>query len=262
MTSYSFQSSLPATVSLLWVSFEQRTRVKTNLSWCPSFPCRTTAGATKKTAWVNPFANKNCIYCPSPSLRTPTEYMNIAFLLKKPSIHLRYVINHHSHIQSRNWECSVHFNFTRTDKGFRCTLIHKKKNIKGTVHFLAVSVLEVYSKKRCYIAPKVVLWLVIIGETIFFVTHNYTEYNQQWNVFSASNPSKCTHTWSSGQPTLWRLGSSRGFGALLKGLTSVVDNSCQSRGSNPQPRVTMLYPLGHGCPHFWCYIAPILKSAI
>ncbi len=28
--------------------------------------------------------------------------------------------------------------------------------------------------------------------------HNYTEYNQQWNVFSAFNPSKCTHTWSSG----------------------------------------------------------------
>ncbi len=31
--------------------------------------------------------------------------------------------------------------------------------------------------------------------------HNYTEYNQQSNVFSAFNPSKCTHTWSSGQPT-------------------------------------------------------------
>jgi len=24
--------------------------------------------------------------------------------------------------------------------------------------------------------------------------HNYTEYNQQWNVFSEFNPSKCTHT--------------------------------------------------------------------
>ncbi len=24
--------------------------------------------------------------------------------------------------------------------------------------------------------------------------HNYTEYNQQWNVFSAFNPSECTHT--------------------------------------------------------------------
>ncbi len=66
--------------------------------------------------------------------------------------------------------------------------------------------------------------------------HNYTEYNQQWNVFSAFNPSKCTRTWSSGQPT---------FGGLLKGLTSVVDNSYRSRNSNPQPRVTSLtlYPL-------------------
>ncbi len=75
--------------------------------------------------------------------------------------------------------------------------------------------------------------------------HNYTEYNQQWNVFSAFNPSKCTHTWSSGQPTLQRLGSSWGFGGLLKGLTSVVDNSYRSRNSNPQPRVTSLtlYPL-------------------
>ncbi len=65
--------------------------------------------------------------------------------------------------------------------------------------------------------------------------HNYTEYNEEWNVFSAFNPSK----WSSGQPTLRRPGSSWGFGALLKGLTSVVDTSCQSRDSNPQPRVTL-----------------------
>ncbi len=38
-----------------------------------------------------------------------------------------------------------------------------------------------------------------------------------------------THTWSSGQSTLRRPGSSWWFGALLKGLTSVVDNSCRSR---------------------------------
>ncbi len=38
------------------------------------------------------------------------------------------------------------------------------------------------------------------------------------------------HTWSSGQPTLRRPGSSWGFGALLKGLTSVVNNSL------PEPR--------------------------
>ncbi len=39
-------------------------------------------------------------------------------------------------------------------------------------------------------------------------------------------------------------------GALLKGLTSVVDNSSRSPDSKPQPRVTSLtlYPLGHDCP--------------
>ncbi len=75
--------------------------------------------------------------------------------------------------------------------------------------------------------------------------HNYTQYKQQWNVFSTFALYKYTHTWSSGQPTLRRPGSSWGFSALLKGLTSVVDNSCWSRDSNPQPRVTSLtlYPL-------------------
>ncbi len=73
--------------------------------------------------------------------------------------------------------------------------------------------------------------------------HNHTEYNQKWNVFSAFNMH--THTWSSEQPALRRPGSSWRFGALLKGLTSVVDNSCRSRDSNPQPQVTSptLYPL-------------------
>ncbi len=64
--------------------------------------------------------------------------------------------------------------------------------------------------------------------------HNYTEYNEEWNVFSAFNPSK----WSSEQPTLQRQGSSWGFGALLKGLNPVMDTSCQSRDLNPQPWVT------------------------
>ncbi len=93
-------------------------------------------------------------------------------------------------------------------------------------------------------------------EEELFICHitNYTEYNQQWNVFAVFNPSKCTHTWSSGHththtPMLRRPGSSWGFGALLKGLTSVVDNSCRSRDSNPQPWVTSptLYPLGLDC---------------
>ncbi len=59
----------------------------------------------------------------------------------------------------------------------------------------------------------------------------YSEYNQQWNVFSAFNPSKCTLGAVGSRYCGW------GFGALLKGLTSVVDNSCRSRDSNPQPRV-------------------------
>ncbi len=103
----------------------------------------------------------------------------------------------------------------------------------------------------------------------FYLSHTqlYRVYNQQWNVFSAFNPSKCTHTWSSGQPTLRRPGSSWGFGALLKGLPSVVDNSCRSRDSNPQPRITspMLYPLGHDCfmyqwhIYIYIYMATIKK---
>ncbi len=70
------------------------------------------------------------------------------------------------------------------------------------------------------------------------------------------------HTWSSGQPTRRRPGSSWGFSALLKGLTSVVDNSCQSRDTNPQPRITSptLYSLGHDCLHaFQAFIVIALE---
>ncbi len=91
------------------------------------------------------------------------------------------------------------------------------------------------------------LIIIIYKAQMSFICHihNYTEYNQQWSVFSVFNPSKCTHTWNRGQPTLQHPGSSWGLGALVKGLTSVVDNSCRSRDSNPQPRVTSptLYPL-------------------
>ncbi len=138
-------------------------------------------------------------------------------------------------------------------------------------------------------------------EKYFFICHihNYTEYNQQCNVFSAFNPSKCTHTWSSGHTHThtpgavethththleqwththththtWSSGDthththththtwssghththtpgavgSRHWGHWARG---VVDNSCRSRDSNPQPRVTSptLYQLGHCCP--------------
>ncbi len=133
--------------------------------------------------------------------------------------------------------------------------------------------------------------LMVLSQVVTAVSH-WTEENFKWrdmwpsmvthtrNLCSAFNPSKVhtqtvnthtpwTHTRSSGQPfMLWRPGSSWGFSALLKGLTSVVvlkvererwtftlptDNSCRTRDSNPQPRVTSptLYPLGHDCPLRW-----------
>ncbi len=49
-------------------------------------------------------------------------------------------------------------------------------------------------------------------------------------------------------------GEQLGFGALLKGLTSVVDHSCRSRDLNPQPWVTSptLYPLAPLTDEFYC----------
>ncbi len=102
------------------------------------------------------------------------------------------------------------------------------------------------------------------------------------NLCSAFNPSKCTHTavsseqthththtlwthtWFSGQPfMLRRPGSSWEFGALLKGLTSVVVLTVESTGhslppltipAGPETRTRDLcvsrptfYPLGHDC---------------
>ncbi len=58
--------------------------------------------------------------------------------------------------------------------------------------------------------------------------HSYTEYNQQWMcALHLTHPSAHTHTHT--HTTLRCPGSSWGFGALLKGFTSVVDNSCRSR---------------------------------
>ncbi len=68
-------------------------------------------------------------------------------------------------------------------------------------------------------------------------THTHTHL-EQWahthtHTWSSGNTHTHTHThthtWSSGQSTLRRPGGSWGFSALLKGLTSVVDNSCRSR---------------------------------
>ncbi len=54
--------------------------------------------------------------------------------------------------------------------------------------------------------------------------HNYTEYNEEWNVFSAFNPSKCTHLeqWAAD--------------CAASGEQSWT--FCRSRDSNPQPWVT------------------------
>ncbi len=98
----------------------------------------------------------------------------------------------------------------------------------------------------------------ILNLKFFFVTYTIIQSITSSGMCALHfNPSKCTQTWSSGQV----LGSSRGFGALLKGLTSVVDNYCRSRDPNPQPRVTSptLYPLGHDCPI--CIMKPISMQA-
>ncbi len=54
--------------------------------------------------------------------------------------------------------------------------------------------------------------------------HNYTEYNEEWNVFSAFNPSKCTHL--------------KQWAANCAAPGEQSWTSCRSRDSNPQPWVT------------------------
>ncbi len=68
-----------------------------------------------------------------------------------------------------------------------------------------------------------------------FVTYTIIQSIMSSEMCSLHLTHPSAHTWSSGQPTVRR---SWGFGALLKGLTSVVDNSCQSQDSNPQPWVS------------------------
>ncbi len=54
--------------------------------------------------------------------------------------------------------------------------------------------------------------------------HNYTEYNEEWNVFSAFNPSKCAHL--------------EQWAAECAAPGEQSWTSCRSRDSNPQPWVT------------------------
>ncbi len=53
--------------------------------------------------------------------------------------------------------------------------------------------------------------------------HNYTEYNQQWNVCSAFNPSKCTHTPGAvGIQCSWKMGAKTSVAFII--LFRVFEN--------------------------------------
>ncbi len=71
------------------------------------------------------------------------------------------------------------------------------------------------------------LYILILLDQMSFICHihNYTEYNEEWNVFSALNPSKCTHLeqWAAD--------------CAAPGEQSWT--SCQSQDSNPQPWVSL-----------------------
>ncbi len=69
-------------------------------------------------------------------------------------------------------------------------------------------------------------------------------------MFSVFNPSKCTYTWSSGQPTQRRRGAVGG--SVPCSRVSPQSNSCRSRDSNPQPRITSVWSsrLEIGKAHF------------
>ncbi len=128
----------------------------------------------------------------------------------------------------------LNFNFAKLRKYLLCT--NKTKitislKDRNNVLFVTYTIIQsITSSKMCSLhltRPS--------AHTLGAVdTHTHTHL-EQW-----------THTHTHG--AVASRGAVWGFGALLKGLTSVVDNSC--RESNPEPRVTSptLYSLGHGCP--------------
>ncbi len=164
----------------------------------------------------------------------------------KPVIACEMLWNHRRSTYELIWHLS-----TASVTAFRPSVCESEQK-RVYSHAITTDLYEERLSKQKYEACVFVTALheLLLSSDELCLIHNYTEYNQQWNVFSTFKPSKCTHTWSSEQPTLRRPGSSWGFGALLKGLTSVVDNSCRSRDSRPQPRVTTptLYPLGLDSP--------------
>ncbi len=71
-------------------------------------------------------------------------------------------------------------------------------------------------------------------EEEFFIghIHNYTEYNQQWNLCSVFNSSKCTHTWS---PVQWAANAAAPGEQL--GVRCLAQGSHLSHGQFlPEPR--------------------------
>ncbi len=116
------------------------------------------------------------------------------------------------------------------------------------------------SSEHC--GPATVWFSTFIKIAFMFSRRRKLRLEEEYNIFlfvtytviqSITSSEMCslhlTHP-SAHTPGAVHPGSSWGFASLLKGLTSVVDNFCRSRDSNPQPRVKSptLYPIGHGFP--------------
>ncbi len=122
---------------------------------------------------------------------------------------------------------------------------------RSSLNFVDENEEEKYSATNLFSVTKMRCWRAKIKIKLrwaLFFTYTIIQSITSSEMF-AFNPSKCTHTWSSRQPTLRLPGSSWWFGALLKSHISVVDDSCRSQNLNPQPRITSptLYPLSHDC---------------
>ncbi len=79
--------------------------------------------------------------------------------------------------------------------------------------------------------------------------HNYTEYNQQWNVFSAFNPSKCTHLeqWSANTAAP---GEQSGVRCLAQGFHLSRGQFLPEPRFEPTTSSPTLYPLEPQLPHY------------
>ncbi len=87
--------------------------------------------------------------------------------------------------------------------------------------------------------------MIIKLKLALFVTYTIIQSITSSEMCSLHLTHPSAHTTGGVEETLRHSGRSWGFSALLKGLTSVVDNSCWSRDSSPQSQVISptLYPL-------------------